>query len=107
MGRAPFLSEFPEFVSTFSWARRVTRAPMALIEHRVEQYQSVDHSRRDDSGRAEERVASIQSNSMFCEQQHASIVCSNVNASSLAVARCRRESAHNPDGMLGGNANAL
>jgi cation:H+ antiporter len=28
---APFLSEFPEFVSTFSWARRVTRAPMALM----------------------------------------------------------------------------
>ena len=28
---APFLSEFPEFVSTFGWARRVTRAPMALM----------------------------------------------------------------------------
>ncbi len=28
---APFLSEFPEFVSTVSWARRVTRAPMALM----------------------------------------------------------------------------
>jgi cation:H+ antiporter len=28
---APFLSEFPEFVSTFSWARRVTTAPMALM----------------------------------------------------------------------------
>ena len=28
---APFLSEFPEFVSTFSWARRVTKAPMALM----------------------------------------------------------------------------
>src|SRR5216117_372532 len=28
---APFLSEFPEFVSTFSWARRVTQAPMALM----------------------------------------------------------------------------
>jgi cation:H+ antiporter len=28
---APFLSEFPEFVSTFSWARRVTRTPMALM----------------------------------------------------------------------------
>jgi cation:H+ antiporter len=28
---APFLSEFPEFVSTFNWARRVTRAPMALM----------------------------------------------------------------------------
>ena len=28
---APFLSEFPEGVSTFSWARRVTRAPTALI----------------------------------------------------------------------------
>lgn len=28
---APFLSEFPEFVSTFTWARRVTRAPMALM----------------------------------------------------------------------------
>ena len=28
---APFLSEFPEFVSTFNWARRVTQAPMALM----------------------------------------------------------------------------
>jgi cation:H+ antiporter len=28
---APFLSEFPEFVSTFGWARRVTQAPMALM----------------------------------------------------------------------------
>ncbi|MFN2571405.1 MAG: hypothetical protein ABR537_07320 [Gemmatimonadales bacterium] len=28
---APFLSEFPEFVSTFGWARRVSRAPMALM----------------------------------------------------------------------------
>ncbi|HKE89728.1 MAG TPA: hypothetical protein VKB45_05275 [Gemmatimonadales bacterium] len=28
---APFLSEFPEFVSTINWARRVTRAPMALM----------------------------------------------------------------------------
>jgi cation:H+ antiporter len=28
---APFLSEFPEFVSTVSWARRVTKAPMALM----------------------------------------------------------------------------
>ncbi len=28
---APFLSEFPEFVSTFAWARRVTQAPMALM----------------------------------------------------------------------------
>jgi len=28
---APFLSEFPEFVSTFNWARRVTPAPMALM----------------------------------------------------------------------------
>jgi cation:H+ antiporter len=28
---APFLSEFPEFVSTVSWAKRVTRAPMALM----------------------------------------------------------------------------
>jgi cation:H+ antiporter len=28
---APFLSEFPEFVSTFGWARRVTPAPMALM----------------------------------------------------------------------------
>lgn len=28
---APFLSEFPEFVSTVSWSRRVTRAPMALM----------------------------------------------------------------------------
>jgi cation:H+ antiporter len=28
---APFLSEFPEFVSTFNWARRVTHAPMALM----------------------------------------------------------------------------
>jgi len=28
---APFLSEFPEFVSTFTWARRVTQAPMALM----------------------------------------------------------------------------
>jgi cation:H+ antiporter len=28
---APFLSEFPEGVSTFTWARRVTRAPMALM----------------------------------------------------------------------------
>ena len=28
---APFLSEFPEFVSTFGWARRVTHAPMALM----------------------------------------------------------------------------
>jgi cation:H+ antiporter len=28
---APFLSEFPEFVSTFGWARRVKRAPMALM----------------------------------------------------------------------------
>jgi len=45
---APFLSEFPEFVSTFSWARRVTRAHGAH-EHRVQQYQSVDDSRRDDS----------------------------------------------------------
>ena len=28
---APFLSEFPEKVSAFAWARRVTRAPMALM----------------------------------------------------------------------------
>lgn len=28
---APFLSEFPEFVSTVNWARRVTHAPMALM----------------------------------------------------------------------------
>src|SRR2546430_14365069 len=28
---APFLSELPEFVSTFGWARRVTHAPMALM----------------------------------------------------------------------------
>ena len=28
---APFLSEFPEMVSTVNWARRVTRAPMALM----------------------------------------------------------------------------
>ncbi len=28
---APFLSEFPEMVSTFNWARRGTRAPMALM----------------------------------------------------------------------------
>src|SRR6185436_8107535 len=28
---APFLSEFPEFVSTFGWARRVSHAPMALM----------------------------------------------------------------------------
>src|SRR5439155_52053 len=28
---APFLSEFPEMVSTLGWARRVTRAPMALM----------------------------------------------------------------------------
>jgi cation:H+ antiporter len=28
---APFLSEFPEKVSAFSWARRVDRAPMALM----------------------------------------------------------------------------
>ena len=28
---APFLSEFPEFVSTFGWARRVTHAPTALM----------------------------------------------------------------------------
>ncbi len=28
---APFLSEFPEGVSTFTWARRVTRAPTALM----------------------------------------------------------------------------
>ncbi len=28
---APFLSEFPEFVSTINWARRVTHAPMALM----------------------------------------------------------------------------
>src|SRR5213083_2408187 len=28
---APFLSEFPEKVSAFLWARRVTRAPMALM----------------------------------------------------------------------------
>jgi cation:H+ antiporter len=28
---APFLSEFPDFVSTINWARRVTRAPMALM----------------------------------------------------------------------------
>jgi len=28
---APFLSEFPEFVSTINWARRVKRAPMALM----------------------------------------------------------------------------
>jgi len=28
---APFLSEFPEFVSTFNWARRVRQAPMALM----------------------------------------------------------------------------
>jgi cation:H+ antiporter len=28
---APFLSELPEFVSTFNWARRVTPAPMALM----------------------------------------------------------------------------
>ncbi len=28
---APFLSEFPEGVSTFTWARRVSRAPMALM----------------------------------------------------------------------------
>jgi cation:H+ antiporter len=28
---APFLSEFPEKVSAFNWARRVTTAPMALM----------------------------------------------------------------------------
>lgn len=28
---APFLSEFPEFLSTINWARRVTHAPMALM----------------------------------------------------------------------------
>jgi len=28
---APFLSEFPEKVSAFMWARRITRAPVALI----------------------------------------------------------------------------
>jgi cation:H+ antiporter len=28
---APFVSELPEGVSTFAWARRVTRAPMALM----------------------------------------------------------------------------
>lgn len=28
---APFLSEFPEIISTFNWARRVTHAPMALM----------------------------------------------------------------------------
>jgi cation:H+ antiporter len=28
---APFLSEFPEKVSAFLWARRVTRAPVALM----------------------------------------------------------------------------
>src|SRR5207245_11567878 len=28
---APFLSEFPEKVSAFYWARRVTQAPMALM----------------------------------------------------------------------------
>src|SRR6266513_5400750 len=28
---APFLSEFPEKISAFYWARRVTRAPMALM----------------------------------------------------------------------------
>jgi cation:H+ antiporter len=28
---APFLSEFPEKVSAFNWARRVTSAPMALM----------------------------------------------------------------------------
>ena len=28
---APFLSEFPEGVSCFAWAKRVTRAPMALM----------------------------------------------------------------------------
>jgi cation:H+ antiporter len=28
---APFLSEFPEKVSAFYWARRVTHAPMALM----------------------------------------------------------------------------
>ena len=28
---APFLSEFPEMVSTVTWARRTTRAPMALM----------------------------------------------------------------------------
>src|SRR6185369_17354944 len=28
---APFLSEFPEKVSAFNWARRVTQAPLALM----------------------------------------------------------------------------
>ncbi|MEP6992999.1 MAG: hypothetical protein ABI968_00665, partial [Acidobacteriota bacterium] len=28
---APFLSEFPEKTSAFAWARRVTRAPVALL----------------------------------------------------------------------------
>jgi cation:H+ antiporter len=28
---APFLSEFPEKVSAFLWARRITRAPVALM----------------------------------------------------------------------------
>ena len=28
---APFLSEFPEKISAFAWARRVTRAPVALV----------------------------------------------------------------------------
>jgi cation:H+ antiporter len=28
---APFLSEFPEKTSAFAWARRVTRAPVALM----------------------------------------------------------------------------
>ena len=28
---APFISEFPEKTSAFAWARRVTRAPVALM----------------------------------------------------------------------------
>ena len=38
---APFISEFPEKTSAFVWARRITRAPVALHEHGLLQHQPV------------------------------------------------------------------
>ena len=45
---APFLSEFPEKVSAFAWARRVTQGADGADEHGVEQHQPVDRAGGDD-----------------------------------------------------------
>jgi len=47
---APFLSEFPEKTSAFAWARRVTRAPVALmnmVSSNINQWGVLRHARGD------------------------------------------------------------